>query len=169
MGSLGQPFSVEQTGSKITYFGYGSNMWRDQMRRRCADSKYIGVGILRGWKWIINELGAATIVLSEDIVYGLLYEISQHDMDELDKFEKRYDKVLMDIEVHKAEDDKTGKILHTTLVYIDRRETEGPPKTEYIYRMNQAITDAVKEGVPQEYIDKYLRKFIPQESSSLPN
>ena len=30
-------------------FGYGSNIWIDQMNRRCPDNKYIGVAILREW------------------------------------------------------------------------------------------------------------------------
>ncbi|KIL61308.1 hypothetical protein M378DRAFT_13610 [Amanita muscaria Koide BX008] len=122
-------------------------------------------------RWIINERGYATIVPSEedDVVYGLLYEITQLNMDELDKYESHYDKVLMDIEDPTAESDETRRILHDTLVYVERKTNEGPPKTEYIYRMNQAIADAVKEGVPKDYIDRYLRKFIPAEPPSLPN
>lgn len=39
-----------QIGTKPTlYFGYGSNLWIDQMNRRCPDNKYIGVGVLREW------------------------------------------------------------------------------------------------------------------------
>jgi len=34
---------------KITYFGYGSNIWLEQMRKRCPESQFIGVGILSGW------------------------------------------------------------------------------------------------------------------------
>ncbi|KAM6500263.1 Butirosin biosynthesis, BtrG-like protein [Amanita muscaria] len=171
MGSLGRPFANEKIGDKIVYFGYGSNMWRDQMHRRCLESEFIGVGRLHSWRWIINERGYATIVPSEedDVVYGLLYEITQLNMDELDKYESHYDKVLMDIEDPTAESDETRRIFHDTLVYVERKTNEGPPKTEYIYRMNQAIADAVKEGVPQDYIDQYLRKFIPAEPPSLPN
>lgn len=51
-----------------------------------------------------------------------------------------------------------------TLIYVDVvRKTDAPPKTEYIYRMNMAIADAIKEGVPKTYIDKYLRPFIPEQ------
>ena len=34
---------------EILYFGYGSNVWIDQMNRRCPDNKYIGVAVLREW------------------------------------------------------------------------------------------------------------------------
>lgn len=31
------------------YFGYGSNMWIDQMNRRCPENKYIGTAVLHDW------------------------------------------------------------------------------------------------------------------------
>jgi gamma-glutamylcyclotransferase len=31
------------------YFAYGSNVWFDQMNRRCPDNKYLGLGLLRDW------------------------------------------------------------------------------------------------------------------------
>jgi gamma-glutamylcyclotransferase len=49
------------------------------------------------------------------------------------------------------------------LVYVDRRVTIGDPKEEYIGRMNSGIRDALREGVPREYVDKYIRPFIPEE------
>ena len=120
-------------------------------------------------------MGYANIIPSEkDIAYGLLYAITQSDLDQLDRYEGvpyAYTRQLEDILVCKdteglrtrKEYDAEKKVLHSTLVYVDKqRKTEHPPKTEYIYRMNQAIEDAVEEGVPQDYIDKYLRKFIPQ-------
>lgn len=48
------------------------------------------------------------------------------------------------------------------LVYINRlKTTPGPPRDEYIMRMNERISDALKVGVPEEYVDKVIRKFIP--------
>jgi gamma-glutamylcyclotransferase len=120
-------------------------------------------------------MGYANVIPSKgDSVYGLLYAITQSDLDQLDKYEGvpyAYTRQLEDILVCKdskglrmrKEYDAEKRVLHSTIVYVDKqRMTENPPKTEYIYRMNQAIADAVEEGVPQDYIDKYLRKFIPQ-------
>jgi gamma-glutamylcyclotransferase (GGCT)/AIG2-like uncharacterized protein YtfP len=166
---------VERNERKHLYFGYGSNMWKDQMRRRCPESAYIGVGLVQGWKWIINTMGYGNIIPSEgDIVYGLLYEMTESDLERLDSYEGvpyAYTRQLEDIVVCKdleglrkrKEYDAEKRILHSTIVYVDKqRLSEYPPKTEYIHRMNLAIKDAVEEGVPQDYIDKYLRKFIPQ-------
>ena len=48
------------------------------------------------------------------------------------------------------------------LVYIDVvRKKTSTPKEEYIYRMNMAIADGLEKGIPEEYIDNNLRKFIP--------
>jgi hypothetical protein len=45
---LSQAFNYT-TMSKTIYFGYGSNFWLDQMKRRCPDSKFIGIGKLDDW------------------------------------------------------------------------------------------------------------------------
>lgn len=35
--------------SLSVYFGYGSNLWIDQMNRRCPENKFVGVGLLPDW------------------------------------------------------------------------------------------------------------------------
>lgn len=48
------------------------------------------------------------------------------------------------------------------LVYINREITdEGEIRKEYISRMNCGIKDAVKEGLPREYVEQVLRRWIP--------
>jgi hypothetical protein len=37
------------TVAKTIYFGYGSNLWIDQMNRRCTENKYVGIGLLQDW------------------------------------------------------------------------------------------------------------------------
>ena len=55
---------------------------------------------------------------------------------------------------------------HVMLVYIDRnRTTDHKPKDEYIYRMNQGIRDGLKAGIPKDYVDQVMRKFIPEKVS----
>lgn len=52
------------------------------------------------------------------------------------------------------------------LVYIDRnRTTDDKPKDEYIYRMNRGIEDGLKAGIPKDYVDQAMRKFIPEKVS----
>jgi hypothetical protein len=50
------------TTNTTLYFGYGSNLWRQQMHNRCPNSTYLGIARLNNYKWIINERGYANVV-----------------------------------------------------------------------------------------------------------
>lgn len=100
----------------MLYFAYGSNMWMDQMLGRCPGSRFIGRGVLHGYRWQINERGYANIVKYSEAkaggktkadgdktatgdgaalhtpipcVHGLLYELDKEGDDEalLDLYE----------------------------------------------------------------------------------
>jgi gamma-glutamylcyclotransferase len=123
-------------------------------------------------RWIIIVRGYANVVPSEnDHVFGFVYEINAKDEKTLDRYEgvpECYSKLTLPVELVKNIDHagaptyvKDGKQMLDVMVYVDEENlTDGKIKEEYIYRMNQAIADAVREGVPQEYVDKYLRPFI---------
>ncbi|KIM39271.1 hypothetical protein M413DRAFT_447212 [Hebeloma cylindrosporum] len=149
--------------SKTVYFAYGSNLWLDQMGRRCPESKFIGIASLNDWKWIINIRGCATIIPSAgDIVYGFLFELSAQDVLNLNGFEgNMYERQTIPVEpVNKKESPPKDSV--DSLVYVDiERKSESQPRKEYIYRMNMAIADGLREGIPSDYMDKYLRTFIP--------
>jgi gamma-glutamylcyclotransferase len=145
------------------YFAYGSNMWADQMRRRCPQSTCIGKALLSGYRWIITTRGYASIVASvEDEVYGIVYTITRDDELSLDAFEgvatgsylkRSLTVVLADKEVE-------------CLVYIDPVTCEGKPHDEYIERINRGLKDAY---LPRDYVTRYIRKFVPSESALLPD
>ena len=91
----------------------------------------------------------------------MLYEISPENEIALDVYEGypvSYGKEIADIKVVSA--DESEKTVNA-IVYIDKRNKEGVPKEEYIKRMNYAIADALAEGIPNEYIETYLRRFVP--------
>ncbi|EAU88663.2 hypothetical protein CC1G_01036 [Coprinopsis cinerea okayama7 len=160
--------SVER--SRPMYFAYGSNLWLDQMRRRCPDSVLRGVGILRDWKWIITDRGYANIVPSPgDLVYGLVFDLSKSDEDTLDVYENvpiAYEKEYKAVEFGPL-DTKSSSALEEVLIYIDHiRVTENKPKHEYIHRINRGIEDGIKHGVPESYFEKYFRSFIPADSAN---
>jgi gamma-glutamylcyclotransferase len=133
------------------------------MNRRCPESKLVGLGILREWKWLINGRGYANIVRSPgDVVYGLVYEISPRDeagLDELEGVPTAYTKHIVGIELQSENDE--GSVVQG-LAYVDEiRTKEGEPRKEYVYRVNMGINDAASRGLPRWYIDKYMRAFIP--------
>ena len=136
------------------------------MARQCPENKFVGLGILRGWKWFIDERGYANITQSsQDLVYGLVYEISPSDEASLDRWEEvpqLYTKEMLGIDLHSVANGERSLV--QSLVYVDgRRVEEGEPRKEYIHWMNMGINDAVARGLPRWYIDKYIRRFIPAE------
>ena len=114
-------------------------------------------------KWIINVRGYANIIPSKgDVVYGLMYQLTPADERSLDIYEgTTYEKQIIPVNFQRTNGDGEPEVVEA-LIYVDvERKSESHPRTEYIYRMNMGIEDAQKEGVPGDYIDKYLRPFIP--------
>jgi gamma-glutamylcyclotransferase (GGCT)/AIG2-like uncharacterized protein YtfP len=144
----------------MLYFAYGSNLWRQQMIARCPEHRKIGAGNLTGWRWIITTRGYASIVESEgNYVLGIVYELSESDVRNLDRFEGvakgAYRKEMIAITVDGRDP--------VCLVYIDPVTEEGQPKEEYCARINYGIVDA---DFPDEYVSLYLRPFMPVGSDS---
>jgi len=151
------------------YFAYGSNLSLAQMAQRCPSSPYLGVAVLRDWRWIINARGYANVVPSPgDLVYGLTYALSEEDEARLDVNEGvpyAYLKRMMNVEFW-ADGQMMGQrgVVRRGLVYVDEeRVVEGRPREEYVGRMNRGIEDAVERGMPVRYVGRYLRAFIPDE------
>ncbi len=162
----------------VLYFGYGSNLWKDQMSLRCPSSHHIGIGRLFGYRWMINDRGYANVVPSSDKgmhVYGLVYSLTPSDERALDRNEGvpyAYTKQMLSADFWASKEDDgsvdvtKGAEKKQMLVYIDRKRIEDyKPKEEYIHRINMGIKDGLKEGIPQEYFDQMLRRFIPVEGS----
>ena len=152
------------------HFGYGSNLWIEQMDTRCPDNEPIGKGKLKGYRWIITEeRGYANIVeAKDDYVLGFVYEISATDEKELDIKEGvsigAYTKETMTIEVSGEK--------YECLVYIDRKNIVGGVgalqtiprrcsvgcKCTYTDRINNGVKDSLSDE--DSYVEKYIRKFI---------
>ncbi|THX33803.1 hypothetical protein D6D12_01365 [Aureobasidium pullulans] len=165
------------------YFGYGSNLWQHQMNLRCPTSEYLGVARLDNYRWMINDRGYANVVQVDpspsaepsyaNVVYGLVYSLQPSDEEELDINEGvpfAYTKEDLQVSFWPKEKKDEPVDTHKTpkkqdmLVYIDReRVIDSKPKHEYIYRMNMGISDALKEGVPKDYVQEVMRNFIPPE------
>ena len=138
------------------YFGYGSNLSKEQMAIRCPESKYYASGTLSGYSWLINERGYASIKPSEsDFVLGEIFTLSQQDVDYLDIYESveegMYLKSNLSVETSKGTID--------CLVYIASDSTPGIPQEEYIERINLGIKSA---NLPDDYVQKAIRPFIPE-------
>tara|TARA_Y100000590_G_scaffold348993_1_gene400312 strand:+ start:1560 stop:2057 length:498 start_codon:yes stop_codon:yes gene_type:complete len=162
------------------HFGYGSNLWFRQMdsMKRCPNNIKKGKGILRDWKWFIAERpgtqigGAANIIKSNgDFVEGYVFDLSEEDEEKLDiregtKYKKKYEEIEID-----------GRIEKDVMIYVDDENTnDSSDETKfkvnnnpfvcsvgctctYASRINKGIKDS---GLSNEYIQRYIRKFIDE-------
>ena len=139
---------------KRLYFAYGSNLCIRQMNDRCPNNSKIGMGKLKGHRWIITKRGYANVVKSSDEdVWGIIYEISMSDEDKLDVYEgvsrKCYVKENLDILID-------GKI-QNCLTYVDPITEEGVPTSTYANTIDEGLCDS---KLPEEYVEKHLRPKI---------
>ena len=174
MGSIPNRGTSNTSSTGTLYFGYGSNLWQHQMQLRCRTSNFLGIARLNGYRWIINERGYANVVevasSSDDVVWGLVYRLQPTDEERLDIQEavpRSYTKEYLDVDFWEKQTSKEGGSgggemrKEKMLVYVDRKRTQpDEPKKEYVYRMNMGIKDALKEGVPEKYVQEVMRKFI---------
>ena len=138
------------------YFGYGSNLSKEQMAIRCPESKYFASGALSGYSWLINARGYASITPSEsDFVLGEIFTLSQQDIDYLDIYESVEEGMYLKSNLSV----QTSKGIIDCLVYIACDNTLGTPQEEYIERINLGITSA---NLPDDYVQKAIRPFVPE-------
>ena len=138
------------------YFGYGSNLSKEQMFVRCPDSIYLTSGSLSNYSWFINTRGYASIAPNpNDFVLGEIFTLSDKDIELLDIYESvaegMYEKLIMSVEA-------SGGFIDC-IVYIATDKEIGQPQAEYIERINAGIKSA---NLPSEYVQKSIRPFIPE-------
>lgn len=123
-------------------------------------------------------------------VYGVLYDMTEADERVMDRYEDvdlnhsnlpstndvwpigmrpkeqgngDYNKWYLDVRIVKRL--LPGLDLRAServLVYVDEPMViDSQPRTEYIGRINRGLEESVPLGIPQEWVDEVVRKFIP--------
>jgi len=144
------------------------------MADRCPDSIFIGKAVLPSHRWFISPRGYANVIPSgpESSVYGIVYSLSDSDESWLDMLEGVgsgcYDKLYMDVRLYvdgdtagEYEDSRRTRRVVNCLVYVDPRTNVGPPRQEYIDRINKGLKDAM---LPEWWVEEVIRPFIPATS-----
>ncbi|MEN3009331.1 gamma-glutamylcyclotransferase family protein [Pseudothermotoga sp.] len=135
------------------YFAYGSNMYTDQIQRRvCRQHIEWKVGYLRDHKLVFNKpasdgTGYANIMLQKgSTVYGVLYKLTEKEMEVLDRFEgSGYQRRELKITV-----EENRQV--TAYVYIALQTMDGLlPRADYLERI---IKGAKEHHLPQYYIQE---------------
>jgi gamma-glutamylcyclotransferase (GGCT)/AIG2-like uncharacterized protein YtfP len=116
------------------YFAYGSNMNWPQMRRRCPSSRFVCIARLPNYGFAIARhsrlrgCGTANIFIRPDHeVWGVVYEVSEGDMETMDGFEDGYSRERVF-----AYGDNGNASPMEVIVYIAPTEAAVPrPSAEY--------------------------------------
>ncbi|MCJ1296029.1 hypothetical protein MMC34_007594 [Xylographa carneopallida] len=163
------------TSSGTLYFAYGSNLSLVQMQARCPSSKFVGVGLLSGWRWIINERGYANVVATDEVsntgvpasyIYGLVYTLTSADEDSLDMYEgvpEAYTKEKLSISFWpEGGQPVVGAGQEAVaLVYVDRERTgDGVPWPEYVHRMRRGMQEAGEKGVSESWMRSAFGRWL---------
>ncbi|KAG0717928.1 Gamma-glutamylcyclotransferase [Chionoecetes opilio] len=137
------------------YFAYGSNLLTERIHINNPSAKMISVGKLKDYRLDFNHFSqrwkgaAATIVEDPDSsVYGVLWEIGNEDMANLDRQEGVHKKIykVMDVEVETEKDECVGARSYQVI-----RPLEGDRRPSYVY-MDVIIRGAKENGLPKDYI-----------------
>ena len=126
----------------MLYFAYASNLNRKQMQQRCKTSKPIFKATLPNYKLVFSgwsrELrgGKATIRLNRgEKVLGAVYEVSEQEMNLLDRYEAGYGRLKVTVFDEDSEP-------HEVITYIKSGQTEETkPSAEYLSVIQQGYKD----------------------------
>ena len=140
----------------IKYFAHGANLDLPQMKRRCPSSKLISKGSLSGYRLTFNRFssgwggGVADVIREPDSkVWGLVFEISDSDLERLDRYEGCYKEQTSLYERWKAViDTPDGQVCDVWVYTVVEKQNFVQPTLEYL----QIIKDAaIKWNFPKVY------------------
>jgi gamma-glutamylcyclotransferase (GGCT)/AIG2-like uncharacterized protein YtfP len=142
---------VKRRNLTLYYFAYGSNMNWEQMKRRCPSTQFVCVASLKDYRFAIarhsrlRNCGTANIFAdSGSEVWGIVYDVSEHDLIILDGFEDGYRREKLFVRAS-----GNGQSSVEVLVYIAEKEDTVPfPNPEY----KRLIIDGARHwNIPESY------------------
>lgn len=144
----------------MKYFAYGSNMNPERMRKRNINFSQRKHAILRGYRLEFNKIakrnpeeGYANIVPDKnEIVEGVLYEITKSDLLKLDYFEgypRHYDRVELEVE----DDEKREVKAEIHIAQPDRISDRLKPSRNYMMHLLVA-----KDFLSENYFMKLIAR-----------
>jgi len=134
------------------YFAYGTNLDFERLKKRCPSVQKIAKAFLVDYQFIFNTRGVATVVPKKDSkVYGILFEIEDSEIKNLDKYEgvpklyaKQDKKVLLE----------NGKTTDA-LLYIAIESKPGKSRERHLKIILESM---IKEGFPSKYLES-IKKY----------
>lgn len=151
---------------RMLLFAYGSNMDAAQLSKRLGRlAQHRFIGNVQGYKfgyfghsqnW--QGHGSADMMKTSDEgsgVWGVVYEVTEKDLDILDEFEHvssgRYKRIEVEVE------DKAGDSSRAVTYVLSRSGQDVLPNKPGDDYRKKCVEAAAKAGLPEEYIDATLR------------
>jgi gamma-glutamylcyclotransferase (GGCT)/AIG2-like uncharacterized protein YtfP len=139
-------------GKNKLYFAYGMNTNHKEMKKRCPNAEFIGVGELKGYE--LKFRGVADVEKSKGSVIGAIWDITplcEMALDILEGYPNLYRKE------YKSVDIMPDNCFVPIVVEKERKEV-------MFYKMN----DERNEGMPSEYyfnmlFDGYEKSQVPKD------
>jgi gamma-glutamylcyclotransferase (GGCT)/AIG2-like uncharacterized protein YtfP len=137
--------------ANLYYFAYGSNMNWEQMQRRCRSAQFVCIARLKNYRFAIarhsrlRNCGTANIFVdAKSEVWGIVYDVNEHDFIILDGFEDGYRREKM-LVLPAGDTESSVEVL----VYIAEKEDDVPlPNPEY----KRLIVDGARHwNIPEFY------------------
>ena len=140
----------------VKYFAYGSNLDLRQMKMRCPLSKLVTKGSLSGHGLAFNKYsggwdgGVADVIRDKDSeVWGLVFEISDSDLERLDRYEGCYkDKPSLYERWKAVIDIPDGQVSDVWVYTVVKKQEFVQPTLEYLQIIKNA---AVRWNFPKAY------------------
>jgi gamma-glutamylcyclotransferase (GGCT)/AIG2-like uncharacterized protein YtfP len=119
----------------LSYFGYGSNLNPDIMKRRIGDWKSVRKAVLRDYRFVFMPRPGVVVPVivpsNGDKVLGAVYEITEDQLLEIDKYERPYSTEMVEVET------EDGKM--EALAYVFNLENLLLRADEYVARWIEGL------------------------------
>jgi gamma-glutamylcyclotransferase (GGCT)/AIG2-like uncharacterized protein YtfP len=150
----------------VLYFAYGSNLDPERMLAQSPDHRVVGLAALRDHRLLFprhsESWGGGTASFGHahgQTVWGMLYEVSDRDLEALDRQEgfrgagdqhNLYDREWITVELTRPDDDSVPRRVRAQ-AYLARPSNPSPPSRRYL---DTILRGAKHHRLPDEYVDR---------------
>ncbi len=120
------------------YAAYGSNLWHDQMRRRCPGAEVAGIAMLAGWRLVLRKFALIERHRTAACPVGL-WRVTEQHLAALDGFEGPFTYARTRVALPDG---------GSAWTYKELRHRAGPPSAEYVERLRRGYRDFAFDTAP---------------------
>jgi gamma-glutamylcyclotransferase len=139
----------------MLYFAYGSNMSIERITQRIPGIRAVSGATLQGHALRFHKLGRdgsgkCDVVRADSlgaVVHGVLYELAERDLAELDRFEgcgKGYERITVTVEPYTGPASAAQTYIATNI---------DPQLVPFCWYREHVLRGAVAAGLPADYIE----------------